>query len=217
MAAHGCRRNMRWETTPNGNLEMWSAEPVNAGELLTHPYVDLMLGTPDRRRLLKEQFYFDCSCTRCADPTELGTYFSSLKCPDCKPGFLLPVNPLDYQTSWKCNNLKGGDDGSPPCNCIKSSEYERDLVTQIQMEKKTILEMLECGSNLAAIGGLARILGKYRGKKVHVNHFAIVDIEYNLVRRMARVPKPTADLIHELKRLIHKFLDISVVFYPGIK
>jgi hypothetical protein len=210
---------------------MSSAEPIKAGELLTHPYVDLMLGTPDRRRQLKDQFYFDCSCHRCADPTELGTFFSALKCPECKPGYLLPVNPLDYTTSWKCNNNQNSNSSNPPsgesssncntdnqgCECVKPSEFERELVSQIQSEKKTTLEMLEFGSNLAVIGGLARILGKYRGKKVHPNHHTIVDVEYNLVKRMARVSKPTPDIVHELKRLIHKFLDISEVFYPGMK
>ena len=37
--------------------------------------------TRDRRLHLKFSKYFDCSCRRCSDPTELGTFLSSIKCP----------------------------------------------------------------------------------------------------------------------------------------
>jgi len=172
MAAHGCRRNARWETLPNGDLEMRATENVQKGQTLSHPYIDLMLGTPDRRRQLKDQFYFDCSCSRCADPTELGTYFSALKCTQCQSGYLLAVNPLDFETDWKCQN-------SENCEGTQSSEYERELVGRIQSEKKAVLVMMsEPGNNLAVVGGLARILGKYQGKKVHPNHFRLIKVVY---------------------------------------
>lgn len=46
---------------------------------------------------------------------------------------------------------------------------------------------------------------------------SLIDVEYNLVKRMSKMGKPTVDLMHEMKRLIHKFLDIADTFYPGIK
>ena len=40
---------------------------------------------------LKAEWFFDCSCERCSDPTELGSYTSSVCCPGCpKKGYLLP-------------------------------------------------------------------------------------------------------------------------------
>ncbi|XP_035701318.1 SET domain-containing protein SmydA-8 isoform X2 [Folsomia candida] len=206
MAAHGCRRTVRWETLPSGTLEMYVTEDTPALSLLTHPYVDLMKGTPERRRLLRDQFYFDCSCPRCSDRTELGTHFSTLKCPTCFEGNLLPDYPLHYKSPWTCAS----------CHATKPSHFERNVVRGMQAEMKSVLEQCS-GNNLAVVAGLAKLLGKYRGKICHPNHFAVVDVEYHLVRRMALMRKPTVDLLLEMKKLIHKYLDIAVVFYPGIK
>ena len=30
-----------------------------------------------------ETKYFNCQCVRCEDPTEMGTMFSSIRCPQC--------------------------------------------------------------------------------------------------------------------------------------
>ena len=30
-----------------------------------------------------ETKYFNCQCVRCQDPTEMGTMFSSIRCPQC--------------------------------------------------------------------------------------------------------------------------------------
>ena len=49
----------------------------------TYVYVcmNIFRTTRDRRLHLKYSKYFDCSCRRCSDPTELGTFLSSIKCP----------------------------------------------------------------------------------------------------------------------------------------
>ena len=54
-----------------------------------------------RRRALAEGWYFDCSCPRCADPTELGTHVSSLACDHCG-GWMMAGAPLEADTQWEC-------------------------------------------------------------------------------------------------------------------
>ena len=56
-----------------------------------------------------ETKYFICSCPRCVDPTELGTMFSSIRCPQCTAdtGYLVPNTPghadlLEVQADWRC-------------------------------------------------------------------------------------------------------------------
>ena len=56
-----------------------------------------------------ETKYFICSCPRCCDPTELGTMFSSIRCPQCTAdtGYLVPLSPghpelSDKQEDWRC-------------------------------------------------------------------------------------------------------------------
>lgn len=38
------------------------------------------------------------------DPTEFGTFIGALKCPSCEKGYLLPIDPVDSFSSWKCDN-----------------------------------------------------------------------------------------------------------------
>ena len=40
-------------------------------------------GRADRLEELQEQWYFQCSCVRCNDESEFGTWTSSITCPDC--------------------------------------------------------------------------------------------------------------------------------------
>jgi hypothetical protein len=63
-----------------------------------------MIGTRERRSLLRQSKLFECDCSRCSDPTECSTYLSALRCQKCPTGFVLPIRPLDEkETEWKCN------------------------------------------------------------------------------------------------------------------
>ena len=62
-----------------------------------------LLGTHKRRRRLKAEWYFECSCSRCVDPTECGTMVSAVTCEACEEGFLLPRDPLDCYSDWPCD------------------------------------------------------------------------------------------------------------------
>lgn len=58
-------------------------------------------GTLKRREHIKHSKFFECSCGRCCDPTELGTYASAFRCPKCG-GRVLPRAPLDGAAPWGC-------------------------------------------------------------------------------------------------------------------
>ena len=66
-------------------------------------YYTSYLGTHKRRRRLKSEWYFDCHCERCTDPTELGTMVSAVLCEACEEGYLLPKDPLDAYSEWPCS------------------------------------------------------------------------------------------------------------------
>lgn len=67
---------------------------VKEGEQLYMTYTYILSGTRSRQQLLNKGKYFGCSCERCADPTELGTHFSSILCRKCKGGIIVPKQPL---------------------------------------------------------------------------------------------------------------------------
>lgn len=186
---------------------MRASHKIFEGELICHAYVDLMLGTPQRRRLLRNLFYFDCTCERCVDPTELGTYFSALKCTQCKSGYLLPENPLQYKSNWVCNNIS-------TCHETKSYKYEREIVQQITKEEKQVGEQIPVNSNLIIIRNYMKVLKKYR-KLLHENHYTLVNIEHVLLRHLLKIQNPAKEIKLEMKRLLKKYIKLQSVFHPS--
>ena len=74
---------------------------IRRGEEITVQYLVSILGTHKRRKRLKSEYYFDCKCQRCLDPTEGQTFVSALCCEVCDRGFLLPRDPLDDYSQWR--------------------------------------------------------------------------------------------------------------------
>ena len=85
-------------------------------------------GTKERRKHLRESKYFDCSCPRCSDPTEGGTYLSALKCQKCSIGNVLPICPLDNDSSWNCDRC---------CYKLKSTVVDK-VLTKLKAEVEAI-------------------------------------------------------------------------------
>lgn len=73
-----------------------AALPLKKGDELFAAYTYSMWPTIIRREYLREGKYFECNCQRCADPTELGTHMSTLKCTKnlCDNGVILSTNSL---------------------------------------------------------------------------------------------------------------------------
>lgn len=63
-------------------------------------------GNKARQEHLLEGKYFRCQCTRCTDPTELGTEISSLVCHKCRKGFLRHVEIEKGFKMWQCGECK---------------------------------------------------------------------------------------------------------------
>jgi len=85
---HSCITNTR-NLIFGDTLEVRATVAIPAGATLTTHYVSPLLHRGARQQKLKERWFFDCTCTRCSDPTDGGAYTSALRCPSC-PSFLLP-------------------------------------------------------------------------------------------------------------------------------
>ncbi|XP_062711433.1 SET domain-containing protein SmydA-8 isoform X2 [Aedes albopictus] len=109
MLEHCCMPNCfyTFNTTKGMKLTFKAGRDIKKGEHLTTTYTHSLWGTQQRREHLKANKYFSCTCTRCADATEMGTYLSALKCMGIDgntcAGYQLPLNPLDDTSEWKCN------------------------------------------------------------------------------------------------------------------
>ncbi|XP_051508652.1 histone-lysine N-methyltransferase SMYD1b isoform X2 [Myxocyprinus asiaticus] len=73
----------------NGKIELRVLSKISPGEEVTVSYVDYLNLSEDRRRLLKQQYYFDCTCEHCTNKTKddlkmAGAEVDGVKVPDEK-------------------------------------------------------------------------------------------------------------------------------------
>lgn len=102
---HSCVPNTHLTSESDGVMEVRTAISVNSGEPLHICYTGTTMPLWERQASLHNSYYFTCACSRCEDPTELGTYFSSPKCPECKGFYLEPSRKLE-EIMWVCQNCK---------------------------------------------------------------------------------------------------------------
>ncbi|KAF2364128.1 SET domain [Trinorchestia longiramus] len=98
---HSCIPNISISTTPEGVITARASVTIEKREPLCVSYTGTMEPLWQRQKYLTDVYKFQCRCKRCVDPTELGTYFSSPRCPDCRRSFMLPPGDgsVDF---WVC-------------------------------------------------------------------------------------------------------------------
>jgi len=103
---HCCVPNVTYGYKENGQIVIRASVPITKGSKI---YNDYTMGgfsfTMQRQLMLKKTRFGSCSCQRCKDPTELGTFESGVYCFKCpnREGVLLPENPLNPESDWLCN------------------------------------------------------------------------------------------------------------------
>ncbi|XP_004931692.3 SET domain-containing protein SmydA-8 [Bombyx mori] len=111
MMDHSCLPNTKHVFVGDEyHLAVIATVPIAKGELITATYTQSLWGTLERRKHLKTNKWFDCTCARCQDPTEFGTYLGNIYCSLCnflgnenvsRP-MLVSTNPLEENAPWKC-------------------------------------------------------------------------------------------------------------------
>lgn len=107
MIEHSCRNNVAKTFTKKGDIVFWAPNPIKRGERLSICYSDTMWGTNARQAHLKQTKFFTCNCVRCEDVSELGTYFSALKCfnNEACDGLILPESLNKWTNDWRLISL----------------------------------------------------------------------------------------------------------------
>nr|XP_040567043.1 SET domain-containing protein SmydA-8-like isoform X2 [Lepeophtheirus salmonis] len=102
--SHSCNNNCRHVVKNEGDtyeVRLYSQRGIRRGEELTITYTNLLRPTYRRRAHLSNVWKFVCNCSRCADPSENGSYINAVKCPFCREGHLLPQKSSNYEV-WYC-------------------------------------------------------------------------------------------------------------------
>ena len=79
---------------------------MTLGTEITTKYLPCTAGNTRRRSKIKDNWDFECLCTRCQDVTEFGTNYDAIKCQKCPQGLVLPEKALDTECDWKCSNCE---------------------------------------------------------------------------------------------------------------
>ncbi|NP_001229486.1 uncharacterized protein LOC724300 isoform X1 [Apis mellifera] len=127
---HSCLANTRHSFTIDKGRPRITVKAlcsIQKGDHLSTMYTHALWATRVRRSHLLETKYFSCHCKRCADPTELGTHLGTLKCPQDN-GFILPKNPLDFDSEWGCDSCPGTLTASEMIQFIGKLEEDVDDV-----------------------------------------------------------------------------------------
>jgi len=108
---HSCRPSLQYIEREGGrHIVLQAVKPIVRGEALTVRYTPFLQGRIGLTKWLREQRNVVCSCARCSDGTELGTFTSSALCPEdgCREegGLLLPVDPMALGTDWICSSCQ---------------------------------------------------------------------------------------------------------------
>ncbi|XP_047032333.1 SET domain-containing protein SmydA-8-like [Helicoverpa zea] len=177
--------------------------PILKNEHIATMYSHALWGTQARRQHLKDSKYFACKCSRCRDPTELGTYLSAMKClgDDNKPcdGIHLPEDPLDDETDWVCNKC-----------AIKVRNSQVNMVmSQMGEDVETVLMMD------GSITLLEKLLWRF-STFLHPNHYYMYSLKHSLVQLYGREQGyMSLDILEKKIKMCKELIAITKALDPG--
>ena len=104
---HSCLANAKPVKKRDHTVEVRAKRGIRAGEEICIQYLLDTQPTRLRRQLIARKWLFLCSCGRCSDRTEAGTFLDGLQCQarSCQ-GRVLPVSPLETKTQYSCDQCQ---------------------------------------------------------------------------------------------------------------
>ncbi|XP_037035204.1 SET domain-containing protein SmydA-8-like [Bradysia coprophila] len=208
ITAHSCVPNVNHSIYPSDQFKITvrATIDIKKGETLYTTYTNLMVGTEQRQDHLKSGKYFTCHCTRCEDPTELGTHFRTFKCNKCELGLILSDDPYDDSSKWKCSH----------CEFATPATSIRKVLSVIQAETDA-LQSIEFGPE--RLEKCEYVFRKYRGV-FHPSHYLLTELRQNLIELYGRVEgyelqDLTDNLLEHKMSMCRSVLNVLNVLYPG--
>lgn len=174
---HECVANTRHVFDPSDlRIRVLASRDIASGETISATYTQSLWNTLDRRWHLKSTKHFWCRCRRCADPLELGTMMSALKCGGCG-GAILSQDPLDHAADWECRK----------CGRVQKMEHVRKIHETVRSELKQTAQQ---GRNRPEL--LQDFIAKY-SSALHPESCHVIEAKYALVQLYGN----TAQLLHQ--------------------
>jgi len=176
----------------NWNMEVRAQVMIPAGMEITTRYVLPTMSQPSRRNHIWNAWRFICTCDRCKDPTEFGTWYSGIRCNMCQSGWLLPYH-ADLGSCWECHTCGGRLE-------------ESELVKKLQKCKKRV-EMCRDGEEEELLEELEQ--------ELHKNHEIIIEVKSKLLQRYSGEPQ-TRPVMDRRLQLAMDILQVMERIDPGL-
>ncbi|KAJ8669882.1 hypothetical protein QAD02_001141 [Eretmocerus hayati] len=205
---HSCKANCSKSFTNDGGIVIRAAKTIQKGEHLTICYTDPLWGTANRRHHLLRTKYFECTCRRCSDPTEFGTYFDAIKCTrsDCKGSMLPP--------SFLCTTEKSElpDYVCNECDARLSSQSVDLMIDELGKE------LMYLGPQ-GSVAASRQWLETKALKQLHENHFYVTDVRIALSQMIGQcsggLPNVDPDLLAYKILLCQKLSKLLEIIVPA--
>ena len=184
MLNHDCSPNARVVFDSQQNGKLIAKCDLEPGTPITITYCSTISGTQERRSKLAQTKLFSCTCHRCSDPSEFGSYLSALKCPKCQSPTVLPDSFLDDETAWRCGDCPFKTTSHNVNKMIGALRKKVDAKESKDNLEKTLIQMLD--------------------QRLPRNHFLVLDLETvishkcNKIRTLASVDRRLEIVQHRI-------------------
>jgi len=159
-----CRNNTKSQVMDDYSVEIRAKAKINKGEEISNQYHHPDRPSFLRRPLMKEKWFFDCSCSRCLDPTEHGSYFGSILCNKKRcDGTVISCNTSDNLSSFSCQE----------CSKLYQAEFVKSVLSDAE-DSVLIIHPLD-----GVIEHLERSLHQL-SVKLHPGNFILLEIKQKL-------------------------------------
>ena len=188
---HSCVRNARHIVTSDQRLmEVVAQRDIRAGEEINVRYTSGWLEL-DRREQIRSQWYFDCDCVRCSDPTDCQTFSSAIVCAKCRHGLVLPQSG----DLWRCEDCQ--------------QQYLPAHIDKVISKLKILLDKTP-RKDPEKLENFLKIATKF----VHSNHCLLIDVKKSLLALYGSPLSPS--LISRKLELAEEILAVQDKLDPGM-
>lgn len=168
-ANHSCLCNTHTRKFKDLKLELIAQTPIKKGDIVWTRYTTPQIGNFQRISDIQRTWHFQCSCSRCQDPTEFGTMMSGLMCGENCSGILLPRVPNLLGSPWGCSVCK------KRIGVLAVNKIIKGVTDDIGANREQ--------SNQQLLG----LITKYGDKVLHRNHYLLLGIKEVVLQRLMAV------------------------------
>ncbi|XP_019771517.2 SET domain-containing protein SmydA-8 isoform X3 [Dendroctonus ponderosae] len=196
MIAHNCLPNAYLAADDNFSISVYAKVDIKEEAPIFINYTNVLQGNQERQLSLLEGKYFTCTCSRCRDPSELGTEISSLICHKCRKGFLRYTELEENFQLWKCSECK---------QCFK------DFLIKLAIEEaKRRIDDLDPTDVQQMENLYKKLLLTF-----HPNHYLLLGLKQALVSLYSKLP-PTKSNLNRKIDLCGRLMSVFGKLEPGI-